>query len=244
MPGAKKTRTPTNQSDSAVFPWRSVTLPVHNNIEGNRKNWLKKMKLDVKHLLHKRPANAASAMARRVKVDFRLTAKRKAISTDVEDEDSAFLNSENNLSRNLVLGSLQDGVFCAELPLTNIPKGDLTIQVNDYKLTLIITRRSVNSMVDKKHILIKPFAVGFVEMPIYVVPLSLRFQLQWNNDDNLLIRGMMKGTLDRNGKASLSPKSAAIVRYRERTYSFDGPSQGAGDIEEMAETFRDRCNTR
>ena len=86
----------------------------------------------------------------------------------------------------------------AELPLDALPHGRITIRIRNYKMEVIVGRRS--SLVDNHHRISCPVCYGDIDIPIYVNPATLHFEMD-DKDNRLYVTGFTKGY---SGRRSLS----------------------------------------
>ena len=108
---------------------------------------------------------------------------------DGNEEDTLEL-PDHNYSPSLQLMGLRDGCFAAELPLDALPTGQITIRIRNYKMEVIVGRRS--SLVDDDHCISCPVRYGDIDIPIYVNPDTLNFEMD-DADTRLYVTGLTKG---------------------------------------------------
>lgn len=110
-------------------------------------------------------------------------------------DDTCFISydqTDHNLTTALLMTNLEEGYFSAELSMTKIPFGNITVRIRDYKLEIMVDRQgsteSINSNKPSKSL----YYCGSLAIPIYVVPHTLDITL--NEERNVLeMRGMTKG---------------------------------------------------
>ena len=116
--------------------------------------------------------------------------RKKTTKSRPEECNETF--SESNISTSLFLSHLQDGLFCADIPLENIPTlaSHVVVRIRNYSLDISVF--ASNSPGSRKSSA-KPICATNVSLPIYVNPCSLQFR--WNNVDKILqVRGSIKGS--------------------------------------------------
>lgn len=114
--------------------------------------------------------------------------------SSVEDDFVCALDvPDHNFSTSLLLKDLYDGQFRAEIPMDKFPAGQVTIRIRNYKLEILVVRRiKGQEAVDKSHRVTRPYYCGSINIPIYVNPSTLEFELD-ESGKTLRIRGRMKG---------------------------------------------------
>ena len=130
---------------------------------------------------------------------------RKDIETWEAETDSPL----RNISASLVVRSLFDGMFCAEVPLGQVPVGELILRERSNNLIMITKPLSPKTAVAK--------AFGYIELPIFVDPITLEFELATDTSDVLVVRGMMKGGQRRRQGSSRVPTRLTIRRSSGQT---------------------------
>lgn len=109
-------------------------------------------------------------------------------------DDTCFISydqADHNLTTSLLMTNLEEGYFSAELSLTNIPFGNVTVRIRDYKLEIMVDRQDRHTEHGTKPSKALYFC-GSLSIPIYVVPHTLDLTL--NENRNVLeMRGMTKG---------------------------------------------------
>ena len=110
-----------------------------------------------------------------------------------DDSDLSFDVPDRNFSNSLQLTSLHDGQFNAEIAMEKIPSGHVSIRVCEYNLELTVIRRDFgDKTLDDDHRISRPYYLGNINIPIYVNPSTLQFQLD-EEDRVLRMSGKMKG---------------------------------------------------
>ena len=115
---------------------------------------------------------------------------RNAYMGRFDDMDSSLDIPEKNFSSSLFLTQLQDGKFTSMIALDHLPVADVRILVCGYKLEIFLDSR--RTKLDNKHKMCKPFKLGDIDIPIYVNPASMHFNID-EEQDTLCIVGMTKG---------------------------------------------------
>ena len=119
----------------------------------------------------------------------------------LRDEGDTLDQPDHNFSSSLVLKSLRDGQFSAEISLRQLPPGDLIIYVRGHELELVLERSP--AVRDKRHRISVPSHQGVVELPIFVDENSLTF-VQDPDNDCLVVSGRTKGCMSRRRSLSYS----------------------------------------
>ncbi|KAK2141722.1 hypothetical protein LSH36_1053g01022 [Paralvinella palmiformis] len=117
------------------------------------------------------------------------------------DDGDVLDQPDHNFSSSLVLRSLQDGHFSAELSLRQLPPGDLVIYIRGHELEIVLDRSP--SIQDRRHRVSVPSYQGVVELPIFVDENSLMFA-QDAARESLVVTGRTKGCLARRRSLSYS----------------------------------------
>ena len=108
---------------------------------------------------------------------------------------------DHNFSSSLVLKSLKDGNFSAEISLCELPPGDLIIDIRGHELDFSVERS--HTVKDKKHRISIPQHYGCADLPIFVDETSLVFA-QDAQKDMLFVNGKTKGYFARRRSLSHS----------------------------------------
>ena len=109
--------------------------------------------------------------------------KRRGSSMDkFEWEDDEQLK---NVTSSMIVHSLRDGMLCAEVPLGQVPTGELILRERSNNLILITKPSATKNAVPK--------AFGYIELPIFLDSRTLEFELSRDTSDVLYVQGMLKG---------------------------------------------------
>ena len=109
---------------------------------------------------------------------------------DSPDNEDMLDYPDHNYSPSLIITDLSDGCFSAQIPLKALPRGELTIRIRNYKMEIVVGRRP--SLVADNHRIINPIKYGDINIPIYVNPSTLLFDLD-EAEKMLCIFGYTKG---------------------------------------------------
>ena len=119
---------------------------------------------------------------------------------------------DHNFTTSLLMTNLEEGHFSAELSLDNLPTGNITIRICDYKLEITVDR---HHDCGAHHKVSSPYYCGSISIPIYVMPQSLDVSL--NEGRNVLeLRGMTKGYQYQRLSASTSDLHSRTMDRRHR----------------------------
>jgi hypothetical protein len=121
---------------------------------------------------------------------------------------------DHNLSSSVVIKSLKDGNFSAEISLRDLPSGDLTLYVHGHELDIFLERSHLQ---DRKHRISHPQHYGVVHLPIFVDEKSLLFA-QDALKDVLFIDGRTKFYFSR--RRSLSHGTLHTVGLKDNGRNF------------------------
>ena len=135
--------------------------------------------------------------------------------TDSTDNEDMLDFPDHNYSPSLVITDLSDGCFSAQIPLKVLPQGDLTIRIRNYKMEIVVGRRP--SLVADNHRVIYPIRYGDIDIPIYVNPSSLWFDVD-ETEKTLFMHGYTKG--------SHAARKSSFSSQRKKKLSLPSPSLG------------------
>ena len=143
------------------------------------------------------PTRAATSVGGRVLrlEDKRSGGQRRASGGETWEELQGSGPPIRNESTSLVVRSLLDGMISAEFPLDGVPQGELAVKVRGNKVVLLTRPLAGKSAT--------PTPYCFLELPIFVEPSSLDFELNAEPKDILIIRGLLKSATCRRQSASL-----------------------------------------
>lgn len=130
---------------------------------------------------------------RQVTVEYDCPGKKKSKSS----EDISYAinldnkDDEHNLSSCLAIHSLKEGKFTAEISLLDCPPNDdVIIRIKHYRLEIFMQKRSKKHKKGQQHTLSQAYRCGAVDIPIYVDPATLTFDLV--DEYTLLMEGATK----------------------------------------------------
>ena len=134
--------------------------------------------------------------------------------TDSTDNEDILDFPDHNYSPSLIITDLCDGCFGAQICVEALPRGDLTIRIRNYKMEIVVGRRP--SFLADNHRITYPIRYGDINIPIYVNPASLCFEM--DVEENILyVYGHTKGYQG-------SRKSGLSNSQRMMTHSLPHPS--------------------
>ena len=190
---------------------------------------------------------------RRISVDMTGFNRRRTAQSCVYEElglDDWNL-CDRNLSTNLKLTSLRDGLFSATFHLEALPSGDLIIRVRCYKLQIIV--KNPDAELENSSRTMTYAYYGYIEIPIYVDYSTLEFEMEAGEASRITITGRMKGCLNPvtpkvspSSSSDMSPKQRLIDSWHSRLCGLGGSEDGGEDTELTVDdnSFRGRCYTR
>ena len=115
---------------------------------------------------------------------------------------------DHNYSTSLIITDLCDGCFGAQICVEALPRGDLTIRIRNYKMEIVVGRRP--SLVADNHRITYPLKYGDIDIPIYVNPATLCFEM--DDDENILyMYGHTKGY---HGSSRSSLANSPLIKKR------------------------------
>ena len=142
-----------------------------------------------------------SQQKQKIKVEYIDSGSSECLNGD--DSSDILELPDHNYSPSLMLTDLCDGCFTAKISMAALPRGDITIRIRNYKMEIIVARRP--SLVADNHRITCPMRHGDIDIPIYVNPASLQFELD-DSDNVLHVSGYTKGYYG-NRKLSLSSQN-------------------------------------